>query len=189
MVVLPVAALQPAFASEFDRRQIVSRTTPNLCEKEMIAASARSGVPLGVLYAVGLTESGAKSGMQPYALNVAGRTVRPSSLDAAMATVQRERRQGVRLIDVGCMQINLHYHRQAFASLRDMFDPAKNVAYAAGFLKRLHRQHGTWSMAVARYHAGANNDAAQKRYVCSVIRRMIRTGFGEMTPRAAAFCR
>ncbi|MCP1200933.1 transglycosylase SLT domain-containing protein [Notoacmeibacter sp. MSK16QG-6] len=155
----------------------------------MIAASARSGVPLGVLYAVGLTESGSSSGMQPFALNIAGRTVQPNSLRDALATVRRERQRGVRLIDVGCMQINLHYHEKEFSSLPAMFDPHQNVAYAAGFLKRLRARHGTWSMAVARYHAGANNDSAQKRYVCSVIRRMIRSGFGEMTPQAAAFCR
>ena len=154
----------------------------------MVAASARSGVPLGVLYAVGLTETGSSAGMRPFALNIEGRTVQPGSLGEAIRVVKREQGRGKKLIDVGCMQINLHYHRNAFSSLQSMFDPAANVAYAARFLKRLRARHGSWSMAVARYHAGAGNDAAQKRYVCAVIRRMVTTGFGRVTPRAAEFC-
>ncbi len=176
----------PAYASR-DRRT-AAPPTQNLCEREMIAASARSGVPLGVLYAVGLTETGSSAGMQPYALNIEGRTVQPRSLEEALRIVHREQGRGATLIDVGCMQINLHYHQKSFDSLKAMFDPAENVDYAARFLQQLRWRHGTWSMAVARYHAGAGNDAAQKRYVCSVIRRMIDTGFGRVTPRAATFC-
>jgi soluble lytic murein transglycosylase-like protein len=44
-------------------------------------------------------------------------------------------------------------------------------------------------MAVARYHAGPDNDAAQKKYVCRVIANMVATGFGEWTGEARAFCR
>ena len=43
-------------------------------------------------------------------------------------------------------------------------------------------------MAVARYHAGPNNDPAQKRYVCRVITNMVATGFGRWTPEARQFC-
>src|SRR5687768_6620209 len=53
-------------------------TTPsggNACEREMIRAAGKYGVPLGMLYAVGLTETGRKGSLQPYALNVEGRAV------------------------------------------------------------------------------------------------------------------
>jgi soluble lytic murein transglycosylase-like protein len=43
-------------------------------------------------------------------------------------------------------------------------------------------------MAVARYHAGPNNNPAQKRYVCAVIRNMVASGFGQWTPNAKSFC-
>ena len=43
-------------------------------------------------------------------------------------------------------------------------------------------------MAVARYHAGPDNDPAQKRYVCRVIANMVATGFGAWTPQSRAFC-
>jgi soluble lytic murein transglycosylase-like protein len=87
------------------------------------------------------------------------------------------------------MQINHHYHARHFASVEEMLDPAKNVEYGARFLKELYQREGSWTMAVARYHAGPDNDAAQKKYVCRVIANMVATGFGEWTSEAKAFCR
>jgi soluble lytic murein transglycosylase-like protein len=69
-----------------------------------------------------------------------------------------------------------------------MFDPARNVDYAARFLKELYRREGTWTLAVARYNAGPKNNPAQKRYVCRVIKNMVATGFGEWTGNARRFC-
>lgn len=43
-------------------------------------------------------------------------------------------------------------------------------------------------MAVARYHAGPHNNPAQQRYVCTVIRNMVATGFGQWTGNAKSFC-
>ena len=60
--------------------------------------------------------------------------------------------------------------------------------YAARFLVELHGRHESWSMAVARYHAGPDNDPAQKQYVCRVIANMVATGFGKWTDNARAFC-
>ena len=87
------------------------------------------------------------------------------------------------------MQINHHYHAQNFASLRDMFDPAQNVNYAASFLKRLRQEEGSWTLAVARYNAGPDNTVAQHRYVCAVIEHMVASGTGAWTPQALEFCR
>lgn len=159
-----------------------------VCEREMARASARHGVPVGILYSVGLTESGKAGALQPYAMNIAGRTVFPKSLPEALNAFSASSAKGVKLIDVGCMQINHHYHGKQFKSVRAMFDPSLNVDYAARFLSRLHREHGNWSMAVARYHAGPDNDPAQKKYICRVIRNLVASGFGAWTPQAKAFC-
>jgi hypothetical protein len=59
----------------------------------------------------------------------------------------------VRSIDIGCMQVNLLHHPQAFASLEAGFDPTKNVAYAVRFLRELHARTGDWNQAVAMYHS------------------------------------
>ena len=50
-----------------------ARTGPG--EREMTLAARRHGVPLGVLYAVGLSETGRKGVLNPYALNIDGKTV------------------------------------------------------------------------------------------------------------------
>ena len=82
------------------------------------------------------------------------------------------------------MQINHHFHARNFASVEDMLDPAQNVDYAARFLTELKAREGSWTKAVARYHAGPNNDPAQKKYVCRVIANMVATGFGQWTAEA-----
>ena len=161
----------------------------NRCEGEMRTAAARYDVPLGVLYAVGLTESGRKDSLQPLAMNIAGQAYFATSLDDAIRRFDAAEAAGTKLIDIGCMQINYYFHGSEFPSLRRMFDPHANVDYAARFLKKLHRQEGNWTLAVARYHAGPDNNPAQKKYVCTVITNMVATGFGTWTDAARDFCR
>lgn len=71
----------------------------------------------------------------------------------AVAAVEKLRAQGVENIDVGCMQINLKYHPDAFRSLDEAFDPQKNVAYAAKYLKSLYDETKSWGAAATRYHS------------------------------------
>ncbi|RWX77021.1 lytic transglycosylase domain-containing protein [Neorhizobium lilium] len=158
------------------------------CERQIQSAARKYGIPEGILYSVGLTETGRKGSLSAYALNVEGKAYFASSLQEALALFAQAKNAGATLIDLGCMQINHHYHGEEFASVQDMFDPAKNVEYAALFLKRLHDRHETWTMAVARYHAGPNNNPAQQQYVCRVIANLVATGFGKWTPNASAFC-
>jgi soluble lytic murein transglycosylase-like protein len=158
------------------------------CEREMVRAAQANDIPLNVLYAIGLTETGYKGTLNPFAMNVDGRAVSSASLDEALAKFAAERARGAQLIDIGCMQINHHWHAADFHSVAEMFDPAKNVRYAATFLKELRAREGTWTLAVARYNAGPGNDSAQKKYVCTVIRNMVASGMGQWTPNARAFC-
>ncbi len=158
------------------------------CEGEIHAAALKYDIPEGILYSVGLTETGRKGSLQPYALNVEGKAYFAASRPEAMAAFQAARRQGSVLIDVGCMQINHHFHGEKFSSVEAMFDPRSNVEYAAKFLHDLHSRHETWTMAVARYHAGPNNDPAQARYVCRVISNLVATGYGKWTANAQKFC-
>ncbi|WP_232630689.1 transglycosylase SLT domain-containing protein [Methylobacterium sp. Leaf118] len=164
------------------------RAGSNVCEQQMARAAARHGVPLGMLYAVGLTESGKRGSLQPYAMNIGGRAYFGAGPADVIARLGQAQREGVRLVDLGCMQINHHYHREKFASLEAMIDPAQNVDYATRFLKELRDREGSWTLAVARYHAGPNNNPAQKLYVCRVITNMVASGFGNWTPGAKAFC-
>src|SRR5699024_6769273 len=153
----------------------------------MLRASAKYGVPVGMLYSVGLTETGRRGSLQPYAMNVEGRAVFSNTLAEAVQRFDEARQAGAKLIDLGCMQINHYYHRGKFSSVYSMLNPWNNVEYSARFLSELKGRHETCTMDVARYHAGQDNDPAQKRYVYSVIANMVATGFGQWTPNARAF--
>jgi soluble lytic murein transglycosylase-like protein len=159
-----------------------------ICEREIAAAAIKYQVPEGILYSVGLTETGRRGSLQPWALNIEGKAVFADTRTDALAVFEEARGRGAKLIDLGCMQINHHYHGDQFAAPEDMLNPRKNVEYAAKFLSRLHSKHVTWTMAVARYHAGPDNDPAQKRYVCRVISNLVATGYGKWTANAAQFC-
>ncbi|WP_041847205.1 transglycosylase SLT domain-containing protein [Bartonella bacilliformis] len=166
-----------------------SAAAGNVCEAEMMNASKRYHIPLGILYAVGLTETGHKESLQPHALNINGKAVFAKTKTEAVRLFKDAKSRGVKLIDVGCMQINDYYHGSHFASIEEMLQPRKNVDYAARFLQILHQKEGNWTMAVARYHAGPNNNPAQKRYVCRVISNMVASGFGKWTSNSKIFCK
>lgn len=159
-----------------------------VCEAELVRAAAMHNVPIGMLYAVALSESGRGGSLQPYALNIDGRSEFEQSKSDALRAFRQARLGGAKFIDVGCMQINHHYHGENFDSVEDMFDPEKNVAYAAQLLSELKEREGTWTKAIARYHAGPNNAPAQKAYVCRVIGNMVEAGFGDWTSDARAYC-
>ena len=158
------------------------------CEREMARAAQLYGIPLGILYAVGLTETGRRGALYPYALGAEGQTVFAKDMEDAMASFEAMRHRGIKLIDLGCMQINHYYHGDKFESVRAMFNPAKNVDYAARFLRELKQREGNWTMAVARYNAGPNNQPAQKRYICHIMDHLVSSGFGTWTGKARSFC-
>jgi Transglycosylase SLT domain len=155
----------------------------------MALAARINDIPLDVLYAVGLTETGARDGFNPYDMDVDGRAIHPNSLDEALAMFHAQMSAGAKFIDIGCMQINYQWHSKEFGSLVDMFDPRQNVRFAARFLKQLRAEESSWTLAVARYNASPNNNVAQKKYVCAVLSNLVASGLGKWTPAAIAFCR
>ena len=159
-----------------------------ICEQYLSAVSKSEGVPLGVLYAVGLTETGKGGRLHPYALNIEGKTVFAKDRKEALATFRKARNEGKKLIDLGCMQVNHHYHGSHFASVSEMLEPKTNIVYAAKFLKALKESEGSWTAAVARYHASPKVPREQRRYICSVATNLVATGFGSWTPQAKTLC-
>ncbi len=159
-----------------------------LCEKHITVAAKAENVPMGLLYAVALTETGVAGRLSPYALNIEGKSMIAKTLSDALVHFNAARHDGKTLIDVGCMQINYRYHHRAFGEVEDLFDPELNVKYAASLLATLKRRHGTWTNAVARYHAGPKNRVAQRRYACKVLHNLVATGFGRWTHESRLFC-
>jgi hypothetical protein len=62
--------------------------------------------------------------------------------------------RGRRSVDIGCMQVNLLYHPEAFRSVAEGFDPATNTRYAVRFLQELRARTGNWADSIAQYHSG-----------------------------------
>ena len=129
-----------------------------LCRTAIAAAERSSGVPDRLMQSIGVIESGRRDEIGgvsawPWTLNAEGVGAYFATKAEAIAAVTALRARGVRSIDVGCMQVNLMYHGDAFASLDEAFDPGANARYAARFLNRLMVQTGSWPGATAGYHS------------------------------------
>ena len=61
------------------------------CEREILAAAAKYDVPAGILYSVGLTETGRKGSLQPYAMNIEGKAYFGRSREEALQAFQAAR--------------------------------------------------------------------------------------------------
>jgi hypothetical protein len=129
------------------------------CRSAAQTFEARAGLPPGLLLAIGQVESGRTHPLTgiaepwPWATNHAGGGHYFASAAEAIGWVALQQASGSRSIDVGCFQVNLYYHPDAFASLAEAFEPASNARYAAEFLNRLHAQSGSWPTAIAQYHS------------------------------------
>jgi soluble lytic murein transglycosylase-like protein len=130
-----------------------------LCRGAIQAAEREARLPPQLLMAIARVESGRRDPTTgsfhpwPWTINAEGRGYFFASKPEAIAAVQALWAQGVRSIDVGCMQINLMHHPDAFASLEDALDPLKNATYAGNFLRELYGARKSWPEAVARYHS------------------------------------
>lgn len=138
---------------------------PAICDWAAAEASRRSGVPISVLKAISLNETGRKRGGAfrpwPWTVNMEGKGLWFDSAEAALTFAETEHRRGARSFDVGCFQINFKWHGEAFASIEEMFDPLENALYAARFLGQLHAETGSWSAAAGAYHS-RNPEFAQR---------------------------
>jgi hypothetical protein len=124
-----------------------------------MGAEADTKLPARVLTAIALRESGridpdtGRVRPWPWTINVEGAGHFYASKEDAISAVQSFQVSGAQSIDVGCMQINLMHHPDAFATLDDAFDPIRNAAYAGSFLKALFASFSDWGTAIAAYHS------------------------------------
>lgn len=134
-------------------------SAPSQCDAAIATAERTESLPPGLLAAIGRVESGRFDPARfatrpwPWTVNADGIGRMFATKDAAIDAVRGLQAQGVRSIDVGCLQVNLMQHPEAFASLDQAFDPAANVAYAARFLHELFSESLDWTQAAAAYHS------------------------------------
>lgn len=130
-----------------------------LCRAAIASAEREYGLPAGLLGAIGRVESGRRNpetgetGPYAWTMNAEGAGKFFPNKAEAVAEVRQLRAGGMRIIDVGCMQINLHHHPDAFSSIEEAFDPLANARYAARFLTELKNAAGDWMVAAGHYHS------------------------------------
>lgn len=143
-----------------------------LCTRHVSRSERKYGIPQRLLGAIAATETGRRHkglGVQvpwPWTINVEGRGFYFHSKREAVIAVEKYQAQGVKSIDVGCMQVNLYHHPQAFANLSQALEPSFNVDYAARFLRGHYDETRSWKTAVGRYHSRTPGHAA--RYIGAV---------------------
>jgi hypothetical protein len=116
-------------------------------------------LPPRLLDAIGIVETGRVDPIRrvvapwPWSINANGEGHFYDSKTEAVAAARAFLAAGTDSIDVGCMQINLRDHPDAFVSLDQAFDPLSNTAYAGRFLWQLFARTGAWPKAAAAYHS------------------------------------
>lgn len=144
-----------------------------LCHTQTKGFERALGIPAHLLTAVSLAESGRWDKTNkalfawPWTVTAGGKGYYLPSKQSAIEMVTRLKAQGVKNIDVGCMQINLYYHPKAFEDLNAAFNPERNVGYAANFLAALNQSTLSWPQAAANYHS--TTPSKNKAYLNKVL--------------------
>jgi hypothetical protein len=73
----------------------------------------------------------------------------------AISIVHALQAHGARYIDVGCFQVDLFYHPDAFTSLEQAFDPDANARAATRILAAARFSTAGWDQAIAAYHSAS----------------------------------
>ncbi len=130
-----------------------------LCRSAILQAEHAGHIPDRLLDSIAVVESGRRDPVSgavypwPWTVNAEGVGHWYESKAEAIQAVEALQARGVRSIDVGCVQVNLMHHPDAFANLDQAFDPVANANYGARFLRELFAQTYAWPLAAAAYHS------------------------------------
>jgi hypothetical protein len=147
----------------------VADSQSQLCDAAAQYAAAQTGVPVSILRAVTLAETGrsakatAPLAPWPWAVHAEGQGHWFPDERSALFYIERKVLEGARNIDIGCFQLNFRWHSGGFHGLDGMIAPTNNALYAARFLKTLFGETGDWRTAVGRYHSRREGQA--EKYV------------------------
>ena len=119
-----------------------------------------------VLYAVALIESAKGSTKNqvtpwPWALNKAGKSIIPASQQEARTILNNTLAEGSRNIDVGLMQINVHWQGHRVDKPEQLLNPVTNLQIGALVLaEAIQSVPNDLVLGIGRYHSWQNVSAA-----------------------------
>lgn len=132
-----------------------------VCDRAAAQAEHAGSLPTGLLAAIGTVESGRIDASSlsrrawPWSINADGAGYFAASKTEAISTVRALQPRGARYIDVGCFQVDLFYHPEAFTSLEQAFDPEANACAATRILAAARFGTTGWNQAIAAYHSAS----------------------------------
>ena len=157
-----------------------------VCEWAAQQAAEESGVPMDILGALTLTETGRRLDgvVRPWAwsANAEGEGTWFDDPASAVAFAEDRVAQGRTNLDIGCFQLNYRWHGENFSSVAQMFNPLENARYAARFVAQLYSEMGDWRQAAGAFHS--RTQVYAQRYLArfDTLRDMLRDrGFQGMT--------
>lgn len=131
------------------------------------AAKAHNLDPL-LVYSVALAESATGRGNGlispwPWTLRAPGQPFYAKTEDQAKKKLAEFRQQYDRAIDVGLMQVNIHWNGHRVSSLEELLDPETNVMVGAEVLSEaIKSSPNDLELGIGRYHIWADEDRARK---------------------------
>lgn len=137
---IPVPAISP------------KKMTAETCRYYIEEEAKSRGLDAHLLEAIAHIESK----LSPYMVNASGAGYSFKTPEEAIRFIKTKQQQGCQNISVGPMQLHLPSHRRHFKSLEEMFEPQKNIRYAAKLLAKFKRQTGCTEKAVKMYHTGSS---------------------------------
>jgi hypothetical protein len=148
------------------------------CDAALQAAARGTGVPLRLLRALAPVESGLGSSAGsaalawPWTINANQHgSYHFRTRAAAERHLEALLNASIDNADIGCMQVNWHWHRQDFSSPRAVLTPVLNARYAALTLRAYHDRTGSWAKAIGMYHT--RNPELAEAYRCRVAQALV----------------
>ncbi|MDC0531230.1 hypothetical protein OAO48_03580 [Alphaproteobacteria bacterium] len=142
------------------------------CEDVIRNIENITDIPSGLLLGIGKAESGRilknnEIVIWPWTINHAGKSLFFDNKSQMKLYLLKHTKKGDNNLDVGCMQINLKWHKQNFKDIKDMLAIEPNISYAASFLVQLKNKHGSWEKAIKHYHS--SDPIKNKPYLNKVL--------------------
>lgn len=110
-------------------------------------------VPPNLLRTIALVESGVEGLIWPWTVNVRGKAHYFKTRRETELFLDKCLKLGITNMDVGCMQINWHWHQDNFNHPKELLSPEVALPYAASLLRDHQKRTGSWMKAALLYHS------------------------------------